>query len=612
MSLVIPSIRGAIFNKLRNYKKADIKQTTKEIHTRIVEYSKQIYGYEHETVEISLKIPILIPPGGKKGDCFSVVSTVRSKFNELGGGSSSKRGYGSWVNKAGIEHSEPHVHICVAIPIISWYTCIPVLRYLIAEEIQPKLMQQEVWLTVDGKNIKGGVNLLEKEIVDSYPTIEQFLGIDQSIANSEENQDSTPLSNLEIDSIFLPENQLFNDAKSSFLAGDYFSALGKFKQIQNSTNLTLNEYFITKFNTAILEILANNDYDIAQKISEELLLNSSPSAKMYANLIRAKIDEVNADKSLQKSLLLATSIGDEYGIFQSLKEKIKIENYSDSVNYAFEILQGLNLINEPYYDLELKILRATKFLTMKSYEAAINDFEEIIPELRKNKYKGLLSKALHNNALCNRELKRFGQANNMFLKCLELDRKLGSDRSLAITKYNFAVSISDEDRFINYDDGFIGTKSYAERANALLIEALNHIQESPPSSLHRAIFSKMYHISVPLESLEQEEIAVRGLIDYHLHLGSKPGMLAARYEDLAAIFEEKGDTTSEIAFYKKSINLRRENKLYDSLYWPIKMLAKTYISNGLDPHKDNVFTQCLEEMPLEDKHMIIELINKSS
>ena len=74
---------------------------------------------------------------------------------------------------------------------------------------------------------------------------------------------------------------------------------------------------------------------------------------MYANLIRARIDEVNADKSLQKSLFLATSIGDEYGIFQSLKEKIKIENYSDSVNYAFEILQGLDLINEPYYDLEL-------------------------------------------------------------------------------------------------------------------------------------------------------------------------------------------------------------------------------------------------------------------
>ena len=279
MSLVIPSIRGAIFNKLRNYRKTDIKQTAKEIHAIIVEYSKQIYGYEHETVEISLKIPILIPPGGKNGDCFSVVSTVRSKFNELGGGSSSKRGYGSWVNKAGIEHSEPHVHICVAIPIIRWYTCIPVLRYLIAEEIQPKLMQQEVWLTVDGKNIKGGVNLLEQEIVDSYPTIEQFLGIDQSIANSEEHQDLTSLSNLEIDSIFLPENQLFNDAKSSFLTGDYFSAPGKFKQIQNSTNLTLNEYFITKFNTAILEILANNDYDIAEKISEELLLNNSPSAR---------------------------------------------------------------------------------------------------------------------------------------------------------------------------------------------------------------------------------------------------------------------------------------------------------------------------------------------
>ena len=612
MSLIIPSIRGAIFNKLRNYRKADIKQTAKEIQAIIVEYSKQIYGYEHETVEISLKIPILIPPDGKKGDCFSVVSTVRSKFNELGGGSSSKRGYGSWVNKAGIEHSEPHVHICVAIPIISWYTCIPVLRYLIAEEIQPKLMQQEVWLTVDGKNIKGGVNLLEQEIVDSYPTIEQFLGIDQSIANSEGNQDLTSLSNLEIDSIFLPENQLFNDAKSSFLAGDYFSALGKFKQIQNSTNLTLNEYFITKFNTAILEILANNDYDIAEKISEELLLNSSPSAQMYANLIRARIDEVNADKSLQKSLFLATSIGDEYGIFQSLKEKIKIENYSNSVNYAFEILQGLDLINEPYYDLELKLLRAGKFLMMENYEAAINDFEEIIPELRKNKYKGLLSKALHNNALCNRELKRFDQANNMFLKCLELDLKLGLNRSLAITKYNFAVSITDEDRFINYDDGFIGTKSYGERANALLIEALNHIQDSPPSSLHRAIFSKMYSVSVPLESLEYEEIAVRGLIDYYLHLGSKPGILATRYEDLAAIFEEKGDTTSEIAFYKKSINLRRENKLYDSLYWPIKMLAKTYISNGLNPLKDNVFIECMEEMPLEDNQMIVELINKLS
>ena len=79
MSLVIPSIRGAIFNKLRNYRKADIKQTVKEIHAIIVEYSKQIYGYEHETVEISLKIPILIPRV-VKGDCFSVVSTVDSSL----------------------------------------------------------------------------------------------------------------------------------------------------------------------------------------------------------------------------------------------------------------------------------------------------------------------------------------------------------------------------------------------------------------------------------------------------------------------------------------------------------------------------------------------------
>ena len=50
-------------------------------------------------------------------------------------------------------------------------------------------------------------------------------------------------------------------------------------------------------------------------------------------------------------------------------------------------------------------------------------------------------------------IKRFNKANNMFLKCLELDIKLGLDHSLALTKYNFAGSITDEDRLINYCDG---------------------------------------------------------------------------------------------------------------------------------------------------------------
>ena len=42
------------------------------------------------------------------------------------------------------------------------------------------------------------------------------------------------------------------------------------------------------------------------------------------------------------------------------------------------------------------------------------------------------------------------------------------------------------------------------------------------------------------------------------------------------------------------------------------MLTKTYISNGLNPLDDNVFIECMEEMPLEDNQEIVELINKSS
>jgi len=608
----MPSIRAAIFNKLRNFRDLDITHTVKETHSMIEEYSSRISGFEYETVEIALKIPIVLPPGGKNGDCHSVISAVRSKFNELGGGSSSMKGYGSWINKDGIEHSEPHVHICVAIPILSWYTCIPVLRDLILEEIQPKLMQQEVWLTVDGKNIQGGLNLLPRKTVDSFPTIEKFVGIDQDCVGDVETKEPTKFKKFELESIFFAETEEFRDAKSSFLSGDFYSALGKFKQIQYAQNLSMNDHFIAKFNIAILEIIVNKNYKIAKQISEELLLQNSTSAKMYAYLLQAKTDDKNANKSLQKSLSMATSIGNEEGIFQSLKEKIKLENYSELVDYAFKILTGLELTKKPYYHLELRTLEAGRHLVAGEYETASNAFEEIIPSLIERNYKALLSKAMHNRALCFSGLNQFGDAQKLFLNCIELDVKLGLDRSLAITKYNFAVSIMDEDRFINYEDGFLGTKAYAERAIDLLLQGLDHIDGLAPSSLHRAIYAKMYLVSVPLDSLKYEEIAVKGLIDYYVHRGDKPGMLAAKYEDLAAIHEERGDYPTTIATLHQSIGIRRNHNLNDSLWFPVRGLARAYLSIGIDPFNDDVFSKCMDEMPSEDSQSISEFIKKIS
>ena len=172
-------IRVAIFEKL-NDESLNIIERKLKIDEILNKYSRRYKDYsKKEKLCIELTVPIHLPPKANDGHCRSILLDVQKSLNELGGeiegGSFIYHGKGSWLDKEKKVISENCAVVRSLIPIEKWYDCISTLRRLIKEEIQKKLLQQHVFLRIDG--LPYGVeppNLLGKEITDKFPSFGAF------------------------------------------------------------------------------------------------------------------------------------------------------------------------------------------------------------------------------------------------------------------------------------------------------------------------------------------------------------------------------------------------------------------------------------------------------
>ena len=170
-------IRRAIFTKVRD-NTVDIMQDAINIKKILTEFSKRYKGFDrNEKLNIELTVPIQLPPNGMKGDCRAVVLEIQRALNELGGGSRIYHAVGSWLDSASNIVSDHCVVVFSAIPIATWFDCIPVLQRLIRDEVQSKLFQQCVFLRIDNQTFGEPLNLLGTQI-DDFPSMDEFGSID--------------------------------------------------------------------------------------------------------------------------------------------------------------------------------------------------------------------------------------------------------------------------------------------------------------------------------------------------------------------------------------------------------------------------------------------------
>ena len=171
-------IRRAIFTKVCD-NSLDIMQDAIGITKILGEFSKRYKDFDQlEKLNIEVTIPIRLPPDGKKGDCKAVVDEVKKSLNELGGGTTTHHGEGSWLDGEKNVVSDDCVVVFTAMPIGKWFQCIPVLQRLIRDEIQSKLFQECVFLRIDNQTFGNPINLLGEQTTDDFPSIDEFGKID--------------------------------------------------------------------------------------------------------------------------------------------------------------------------------------------------------------------------------------------------------------------------------------------------------------------------------------------------------------------------------------------------------------------------------------------------
>ena len=175
-------VRVAIIETIKNESWAQFENTKKLVENAMNEYSSRIPGYKEDArINIELVVPIQLPPNGRKGDCKKVVETVRDQFIELGGGAQIYPTTGSWVSLTDGLNEDSCLIVYTEIPVMSWYNAIPVLRNLIEDEIQSKLLQQCVFIRIDCNNYSGPINLLKGEkLAEVKAAAGKFKEIDSS------------------------------------------------------------------------------------------------------------------------------------------------------------------------------------------------------------------------------------------------------------------------------------------------------------------------------------------------------------------------------------------------------------------------------------------------
>ena len=180
-------VRVAIIETIKNEAWVQFENTKKLVENEMNEHSSPLSGYKEDArLNIELVVPIQLPPDGKKGDCKRVVETVRDQFIQLSGGADDGGAQiyltnGSWVSSIDGLNEDQCLIVYTAMPAKFWHKAIPVLRDLIKDQIQGKLLQQCVFIRIDGIPHGDPINLLKGDkLADVKSAAGNFGGIDSS------------------------------------------------------------------------------------------------------------------------------------------------------------------------------------------------------------------------------------------------------------------------------------------------------------------------------------------------------------------------------------------------------------------------------------------------
>jgi type I restriction-modification system DNA methylase subunit len=239
------------------------------------EFSKRYEDFDQlEKLNIELTIPIQLPPNGKKGDCKAVVLEVQKSLNELGGGSRIYHALGSWLDDQYKVVSDHCVVVFAAIPINNWFECIPLLRRLIRDEIQTKLLQECVFLRIDNQTFGDPLNLLGEKI-DDFPSIDEFGGIDPACMKMMGKYEENAIQQCEI------KQEIKGDKNIQISSGgDTSAAIGK--DAVSATNYTVNNY-VSEPSKEILQLLERFEAGI-DRIQADLKETNSNTIDKFVNL----------------------------------------------------------------------------------------------------------------------------------------------------------------------------------------------------------------------------------------------------------------------------------------------------------------------------------------
>jgi len=238
-------VRVAIIETIKNESWVQFDNSKKKIEKEFdIMNTSRIPGYKEDArINIELVVPIQIPPNGKMGDCKKVVETVRDQFIELSGGANDGGAQiyltnGSWVSSIDGLNEDQCLIVHTEMPAKSWHKAIPVLRDLIKDEIQGKLLQQCVFIRIGGTSHGKPINLLKGEkLAEVNSAASNFRGVDNSCYTLVLKEYSELIEKMDANMSIEGNNNVQINSK-----GNATSAVGS-NPMAAGGNITVNQYY---------------------------------------------------------------------------------------------------------------------------------------------------------------------------------------------------------------------------------------------------------------------------------------------------------------------------------------------------------------------------------
>ncbi len=242
----------------------------------------------------------------------------------------------------------------------------------------------------------------------------------------------------------------------------------------------------------------------------------------------------------------------------SLKQVIKNNLSDSSVAQAYNGWGKQLLLNHP--DSALNKFQKARLIS----EYALNN-SSVSPDAI-IKYKSLLSTSLNNIGYCYFLRIKLDDALNYYYKSLKLNEEIKDKNAIANSVMNIGVI------YCYYlKDNTNALKNF-QRGLSLCMETKN--REGEATALHN--IAAVY---------QQEGDTVTALnyyfksIDIRKSLNDKNG-IAGVYNNIAAIYEKKGDLEKALDYYSKSLELRKELNDQQMIAYSVTHIASIYFAQG--------------------------------